>query len=113
LYEPDSEKTPEQFGEYLEARMKEFGILPQVFCPKKGDVLIWHANLIHKGTPIQDQRLTRKSYVTHYSSFDAYPPLHKKQEAEKKGFCITENNGYVYDFPWLTNPNKLPSWSSK
>jgi hypothetical protein len=30
---------------------------------KKGDVLIWHADLMHGGTPIQDSRQTRKSLV--------------------------------------------------
>src|SRR5687768_5447381 len=30
---------------------------------KKGDVLIWHANLIHGGSPIRNTALTRKSMV--------------------------------------------------
>ncbi|OQP65335.1 hypothetical protein A3860_16845 [Niastella vici] len=37
---------------------------------KKGDVLIWHANLVHGGTPIKNPALTRKSMVVHYYASD-------------------------------------------
>jgi ectoine hydroxylase-related dioxygenase (phytanoyl-CoA dioxygenase family) len=37
---------------------------------KKGDVLIWHANLIHGGAPIRNAALTRKSMVVHYYASD-------------------------------------------
>lgn len=33
---------------------------------KKGDVLIWSANLIHGGLPVKDKSRTRWSQVTHY-----------------------------------------------
>ena len=36
------------------------------FTPKKGDLLIWHANLIHGGSPRRDQKHSRKSIVCHY-----------------------------------------------
>ena len=38
----------------------------QTFLPKKGDVLIWHGNLIHRGLPVENNQLTRKSMVVHY-----------------------------------------------
>lgn len=41
-------------------------IKPKKFFAKKGDVLIWHANLIHGGSPIFDTKRTRKSMVLHY-----------------------------------------------
>jgi len=40
------------------------------FHAKKGDVLIWHANLVHGGAPILDKQLTRKSMVIHYYAKD-------------------------------------------
>nr|WP_294902561.1 phytanoyl-CoA dioxygenase family protein [uncultured Lacibacter sp.] len=43
---------------------------PQIFLPKKGDVLIWHANLIHGGMPVVNPALTRKSMVVHYYAKD-------------------------------------------
>lgn len=33
---------------------------------RAGDVLIWHANLLHGGAPIQDPASTRRSMVLHY-----------------------------------------------
>ena len=36
------------------------------FHAKKGDVLIWHAQLFHGGEAIKNNKLTRKSFVTHY-----------------------------------------------
>lgn len=42
----------------------------KTFFAKKGDVLIWNANLIHGGSPIKDHSLTRKSMVIHYYAKD-------------------------------------------
>lgn len=38
----------------------------KTFLAKKGDVLIWHANLLHGGEPHTDNDKTRKSMVLHY-----------------------------------------------
>jgi ectoine hydroxylase-related dioxygenase (phytanoyl-CoA dioxygenase family) len=46
------------------------GLQPKVFLPKKGDVFIWHANLVHGGTPVRNTALTRKSMVIHYYAKD-------------------------------------------
>lgn len=42
----------------------------EIFLPKKGDALIWHANLIHGGTPVVNPQRTRKSMVIHYYAKD-------------------------------------------
>jgi hypothetical protein len=39
-----------------------------VYTPKKGDVLIWHANLIHRGSQPLNPELLRKSLICHYSA---------------------------------------------
>jgi hypothetical protein len=44
----------------------EAGIEPVDFLPRKGDVLVWHANLLHGGKPIAEPGSTRKSLVAHY-----------------------------------------------
>jgi len=46
--------------------IKEHHYTPQTFLAKKGDILIWHANLLHGGSPITNPELTRKSMVAHY-----------------------------------------------
>jgi ectoine hydroxylase len=43
---------------------------PHVFLPKRGDVLIWHANLLHGGSPITRPGATRRSMVCHYYAED-------------------------------------------
>ena len=42
----------------------------KVFFAKKGDIFIWHANLLHGGLNITDHSLTRKSMVIHYYAKD-------------------------------------------
>lgn len=42
------------------------GIKAESFCPRKGQALIWCANLLHGGSRQIDNRLTRWSQVTHY-----------------------------------------------
>jgi ectoine hydroxylase-related dioxygenase (phytanoyl-CoA dioxygenase family) len=45
---------------------EERGLKTEKFMAKKGDVLIWHADLMHGGARIQDPRQTRKSLVAHF-----------------------------------------------
>ncbi len=50
----------------IAAVIKENGLKKETFLAKKGDLLIWHANLIHAGEPILNPGLTRNSMVLHY-----------------------------------------------
>ena len=43
------------------------------FLPRAGDVLIWHADLVHGGAPRQLAAATRKSLVTHFCPIDVDP----------------------------------------
>jgi ectoine hydroxylase-related dioxygenase (phytanoyl-CoA dioxygenase family) len=108
--EPDSERDAMQFAKFLNDKMQEAGIEPVTYLPKKGDVLLWHGGLAHGGTPINNPGLTRKSYVTHYTSLEAYRPDHMKPDALTTGAYFSEHGGYAFDYPWLTHPAKLPSW---
>ena len=47
------------------------GLEPLVYTPKKGDLLLWHANLLHGGTARRDRERSRKSIVCHYFAEDA------------------------------------------
>lgn len=42
----------------------------KTFKAKKGDALIWHANLLHGGLPITREGATRKSMVMHFYAED-------------------------------------------
>jgi ectoine hydroxylase-related dioxygenase (phytanoyl-CoA dioxygenase family) len=50
--------------------IRKHGLEPVYYRPKKGDVLIWHANLLHGGSPVVYPELTRKSMVSHYFAED-------------------------------------------
>jgi phytanoyl-CoA dioxygenase PhyH len=44
----------------------EHGLKAERFMAQKGDVLLWHANLLHGGTRVEDSKLTRKALVCHF-----------------------------------------------
>ena len=54
------------YEDVIEKKVIDGGFEKKVFHAKKGDVFIWHANLIHGGSPVLNPSLTRKSMVIHY-----------------------------------------------
>jgi hypothetical protein len=109
VYEGDSQRQPQELSDYLAERMAAAGIAPKVFCPKKGDVLVWHGNLSHAGTAIADPDRTRRSYVTHYTSLHAYPKAHLKPGAPDAGVIASGDGGYVFEYSWQDGLRQLPS----
>ncbi len=60
---------PKDYTHYekmMEEKIKENQLQKTIFKAKKGDLLIWHANLFHGGEPHIDKTKTRKSMVFHY-----------------------------------------------
>jgi ectoine hydroxylase len=55
-----------RYEEEVQKRISENHLQPKEFHAKKGDVLIWHANLLHAGKAILNENLTRKSMVVHF-----------------------------------------------
>ena len=58
------------YEDVLEQTITNSNFQKKIFLAKKGDVFIWHANLIHGGMPVNDSSLTRKSMVIHYFARD-------------------------------------------
>jgi ectoine hydroxylase len=58
------------YEDMLEELVTKKGYQPQEFHARKGDILIWHANLVHGGMPILNKNLSRKSMVIHYYAND-------------------------------------------
>ncbi len=58
------------YEDIVEEIIEKKDLKKKIFLAKKGDVFIWHANLIHGGLPIKDHSLTRKSMVIHYYAKD-------------------------------------------
>lgn len=65
------EKTYPDYENKIDEVVKGNKLEKQVFLAKKGDLLIWHANLLHGGEPHLDKNATRKSMVFHYYAQDA------------------------------------------
>lgn len=82
IYYPGSHKLPEinfedlgleptydkykQYEEGIAAKIKEHGFSPRYGTVKKGQAIIWAANVLHGGSPQTNKSLTRLSQVTHY-----------------------------------------------
>ncbi|RYZ28712.1 MAG: phytanoyl-CoA dioxygenase [Chitinophagaceae bacterium] len=56
----------EVYEEKIAQVILEKDLLYETYLPKKGDILIWHTNLLHGSLPKKDVSLTRKSMVMHY-----------------------------------------------
>lgn len=61
------------YSDALHAMAKKAGLEFSQFRPKKGDALIWAAELMHGGSAIEAENRTRKSLVTHYCPVDQHP----------------------------------------
>jgi phytanoyl-CoA hydroxylase len=60
------DKSYTAYEDMLEFKVKEQNLQKLVFKANKGDLLIWHANLMHGGEPHLNKNKTRKSMVFHY-----------------------------------------------
>lgn len=54
----------------IEAVIETNQLKKEVFLAKKGDIFIWHANILHGGEKITNPLSTRKSMVLHYFTED-------------------------------------------
>ncbi len=66
-----------QYENFIEASIQEMGLKKAILNMKKGQALIWAANLLHGGEKITQEGSTRWSQVTHYYFEDCvyYTPL--------------------------------------
>jgi phytanoyl-CoA hydroxylase len=58
---------------WLIRKSEELGLEKKIFRPKKGDVLIWSADLVHGGSPVGNRNLSRRSMVGHYCPVERVP----------------------------------------
>jgi ectoine hydroxylase-related dioxygenase (phytanoyl-CoA dioxygenase family) len=73
---------------YMESEVAKAGLEKSAFSARKGDVFVWHSNLLHGGGPIADPARTRKSLVFHYFSKRDATSLNLKLRAMSSGFWI-------------------------
>jgi hypothetical protein len=65
------EKNYSAYEDRIQEVLAENKLEKHVFLAKKGDVLIWHANLLHGGEKMIDPSSSRKSMVFHYYTNDS------------------------------------------
>ena len=90
---PRSTRNEQEFADHIRAHAEAAGLGSEQFCPKKGDVLVWHSALGHAGSPVADSELTRKSYVTHYSVSSTFKthyrdPMHAPEVQKINGAVV-------------------------
>ena len=86
-----------QFEQDLARRCEAAGLEKLTFHAKKGDVFLWHAALVHGGTAVNDHDLSRKSFVGHFSTREAYPRDRRWPEVEPQ--VVDINGGVLYAKP--------------
>jgi hypothetical protein len=80
-----------RYEPYIRALVEESGIEPHYFHAKKGDVLIWHANLVHGGSRREDLAMTRRALVCHFfvkGAFVYHDLAASKSRQQYIGTCL-------------------------
>jgi hypothetical protein len=70
--EPGSYDQYANYEDFIEHIVRVNGFEKKKFLAKKGDLLIWSSNIIHGGSPVTKEGVTRWSQVTHYFFEDCY-----------------------------------------
>lgn len=88
--DPNWPRIAERFlDEIFETEIEKRGATVEAWTDaKKGDVLIWHAWLAHRGSKPKNPNLLRKSLITHYSGINHRPDMQKPllwENGESKG----------------------------
>lgn len=67
-----------KYEDFIANLMESHGLEKKALLVKKGDLLVWSSNLVHGGSAINNESLTRWSQVTHYYFNDCiyYTPMY-------------------------------------
>jgi hypothetical protein len=80
------EKYAERFvTPAVDRQVAESGLPVRQFLGKKGDVLIWHGALMHRGSIANVPHMPRKSLITHYSGVNHRPDMANRTQHEGGG----------------------------
>lgn len=56
----------DEWEAHYREHVRRMGLEPRTFAARRGDVFIWHADLLHGGSKVTDPERTRDSIVSHY-----------------------------------------------
>jgi hypothetical protein len=84
-----------QYEPRIRQAVEDHGIAPHYFHARKGDVLIWHANLVHGGSTRRNLALSRKALVVHFfvkGSFVYHDLSAKRSLNQYLGTCLLRDD---------------------
>lgn len=61
------------------------------FLGAKGDVLIWHANLVHRGSEPKDKSRYRKTLISHYSALSRRTDMPRRAKWNGENYFVHDN----------------------
>jgi ectoine hydroxylase-related dioxygenase (phytanoyl-CoA dioxygenase family) len=70
----------------FERYIQERGVLPVSHLPKRGDVLIWHGRLLHRGSRARVQQMERRALIMHYSGINHRQDMPKAKRSSFGGW---------------------------
>jgi hypothetical protein len=68
-------RSEEVLSPMFEAEIVERDAQVVSYVPQRGDVLIWHGRLLHRGSRAQVQGMTRPAVIIHYSGIEHRPDM--------------------------------------
>lgn len=126
VYYPGSQKLPEmnfeevglepnytyypQYEAYLENLVLDQQMQAAYGVMKKGQALVWSANLLHGGSKQTNKTLTRQSQVTHYY-FNGAKPWRPGHSKDKRSYFMPE--WIPYEAPKQGFTERFLSWFKK
>lgn len=84
--------TQNEVARACEEEMHRRGSVTRKHLPKKGDVLFWHSNLVHRGTEPENKDAERRALICHYSALS--------RRFDMNSLARHKRNGQLYfNFP--------------
>jgi phytanoyl-CoA hydroxylase len=90
----DGAEQQAEWRSHVEHHAERMGLEQRTFRPRKGDALIWSADLVHGGSPVTDPALTRKSLVGHYCP-GRVDPFYFRVEPDRLGTAAYDGGFYA------------------
>ena len=84
-------------AEHINKIVEQHGLEKELFMPEPGDVLIWHAQLLHGGSPIVNPSEKRRSIVTHYWTELDYPDAEQRIDLGEGRWLLKKPHQFVVD----------------
>jgi ectoine hydroxylase-related dioxygenase (phytanoyl-CoA dioxygenase family) len=84
-------------ADHIARIVDEYGLKQTFFLADPGDVLIWHAQLLHGGAAIHDRSLRRRSLVTHYWTQVDYPSPDQRADLGEGRWLLKRDHQFVVD----------------